>query len=203
MEVGDQPVVLSMMMDITERVRIERELQTLQDKLREESTHDALTGLYNRRYLGDALGRELILAEREGHPVSVIMADLDFFKRVNDEHGHAAGDEVLRAFAERMKSHARGSDICCRWGGEEFLLVLPRMDIDSAAQRAEELRATMETTPVELPLGSIPVTVSLGVAVCPADGTSAETLIAAADAALYAAKAAGRNRVVVSGAVVR
>jgi diguanylate cyclase (GGDEF)-like protein/PAS domain S-box-containing protein len=203
MEVGDQPVVLSMMMDITERARIERELQRLQEKLREESTHDALTGLYNRRYLGDALGRELVLAEREGHSVSVILGDLDFFKRVNDEHGHAAGDAVLRAFADRMKRHARGSDVCCRWGGEEFLLVLPRMDIGSAAHRAEELRMAMEMTPVELPAGSISITVSLGVAAFPADGTSADALIAAADNALYAAKAAGRNRVVASAALAR
>jgi len=183
------------MMDITERTRVERELERLRAKLREESTHDALTGLYNRRYLEEALERELILAEREGHPVSLIMADLDFFKNVNDEHGHAAGDEVLRVFADRLRRHARGSDVCCRWGGEEFLLMLPRMDIGNAAHRAEELRMAMEMTPVELSHGSIPVTISLGVAACPPSGRTAEALIAAADAALYAAKAAGRNRV--------
>lgn len=198
MEVGDQPVVLSMMMDITERVRIERELQELQERLKEDSTHDVLTGLFNRRYLEEALGRELILADREGHSVSVIMADLDHFKSVNDEHGHAAGDEVLRVFSERLKGLARGSDICCRWGGEEFLLVLPRMDLGSAAHRAEELRALMEAAPVELESGLIPVTVSLGVAVSTNDCESAARLIAAADAALYGAKAAGRNRVNVS-----
>lgn len=195
MEVGGQSVVLSMMMDITERVRIERELERLQERLREDATHDALTGLYNRRYLEEALGRELILADREGHPVSVIMADLDHFKLVNDEYGHPAGDEVLRVFSERLKGLARGSDICCRWGGEEFLLVLPRMDIGSATHRAEELRAAMEAAPIELESGLIPVTVSLGVAARTNDGESAGRLIAAADAALYGAKAAGRNRV--------
>jgi diguanylate cyclase (GGDEF)-like protein/PAS domain S-box-containing protein len=200
MEVGGQFVVLSMMMDITERVRIERELQSLQDRLRQESTHDALTGLYNRRFLEEALGRELILADREGHPVSVIMADLDHFKEVNDEYGHAAGDEVLRVFSERLKGLTRGSDISCRWGGEEFLLVLPRMDVSSAAHRAEELRVAMESTPIELEAGPIPVTVSLGVAGRADDGESTGRLIAAADAALYGAKAAGRNRVNVSHA---
>ena len=123
------------------------------------------------------------------------MADLDHFKNVNDEYGHAAGDEVLRVFADRTEGPARGSDICCRWGGEEFLLVLPRMDIGNAAHRAEELRVATEMTPVELSHGidsGDDLTRRRG---AHSNGSNCEALIAAADAALYGAKAAGRNRV--------
>jgi diguanylate cyclase (GGDEF)-like protein len=182
-------------MDVTERTRAEREVQALQEKLREQSTRDALTGLYNRRYLEETLGRELLLAERNGHPVSVIMGDLDHFKAVNDHYGHLGGDEVLRAFGALLKRHARGSDIYCRYGGEEFLLVLPGMAEEHAAARAELLRGTIEAAPVGFGALTIAVTASFGVATFPRDGQSSDGLIAAADSALYAAKAAGRNRV--------
>jgi diguanylate cyclase (GGDEF)-like protein/PAS domain S-box-containing protein len=198
MEIGGKLALISLLMDVSERLRSEREVQALHDKLREQSTHDALTGLYNRRYLEETLGRELISAERHGHPVSVIMGDLDHFKSVNDRYGHLGGDEALRVFGDLMKRHARGSDIYCRYGGEEFLLVLPQMAQDSAMERAEQLRSAMAATPVSHGASRIAVTVSFGVATFPGDGRTGDDLIAAADRALYAAKAAGRNCVRIS-----
>lgn len=197
-KIGGKPALIGLIMDVTERTRAEREVQALQEKLREQSTHDPLTGLYNRRYLEETLARELILAEREGHPISIIMGDLDHFKAVNDRYGHLAGDEVLRVFGELMKKHARGSDIYCRYGGEEFLLVLPGMAEKDAVERAEHLRRAMAATPVDFGSSKVVVTASFGIASYPCDGRSGDELTAAADRALYAAKAAGRNRVSVS-----
>jgi diguanylate cyclase (GGDEF)-like protein/PAS domain S-box-containing protein len=195
MEIGGKLALIGLVMNVTERTRAEREVQALQDKLREQATHDALTGLYNRRYLEESLGRELILAKREAHPVSVIMGDLDHFKAINDRYGHLGGDEVLRVFGDLMKRHSRGSDIYCRYGGEEFLLVLPQMAKENAIERAEQLCITMAATPVFYGESQIAVTASFGVATFPRDGRTGDELIAAADRALYAAKAAGRNRV--------
>jgi len=192
--------VIAIGSDITERKHAELELQRLQEQLRDQSVHDSLTGLYNRRYLEEMFARELILAERQGHPVSLIMGDLDHFKRVNDAYGHLAGDEVLRVFGALMKRHARGSDICCRYGGEEFLLILPGTSTETAVERAEQLRMALAAAPVTYGVAQIAVTASFGVATFPRDGRTSDALIAAADAALYAAKSAGRNRVSVSPA---
>lgn len=202
MEIGGQRALIGMVKDVTQRIRVERELRALQESLREQSTHDPLTGLYNRRYLEETLARELILAQREGHPVSVIMGDLDHFKAVNDRFGHLAGDEVLRVFGNLMKQQVRGSDSYCRYGGEEFLLLLPRMSAANAARRAEQLRSAMAASPVTYGTASIAVTASFGVATFPQDGRSGDELIAAADSAMYAAKAAGRDRVCVSSGPV-
>jgi diguanylate cyclase (GGDEF)-like protein/PAS domain S-box-containing protein len=198
MEIGGKLALIGLVMNVTERTRAEREVQALQDKLREQATHDALTGLYNRRYLEESLSRELILAEREAHPVSVIMCDVDHFKAVNDRYGHLGGDEVLRSFGDLLKRNVRGSDIFCRYGGEEFLLVLPRMSIGDAVERAEQLRSAIAAAPVSYGASTIAVTASFGVAAFPRDGTSGDKLISAADSALYVAKAAGRNRVKVN-----
>jgi diguanylate cyclase (GGDEF)-like protein/PAS domain S-box-containing protein len=195
MRVGARTQLVCAVLDITERVQAERAMRALQRKLADQSVHDPLTGLFNRRYLEETLERELALAEREGHPVSCILADIDHFKRVNDEYGHLAGDEVLRAIGAALRRNARASDINCRYGGEEFLLVLPRMPIENALARAEQLRATIAAAPVRYGAVQIAVTASFGVAVFPQDGAAVESLIAAADAALYAAKRAGRNRV--------
>jgi diguanylate cyclase (GGDEF)-like protein/PAS domain S-box-containing protein len=195
MNLGGEPLLVTVIMDITERTRAERELQRLHEALREQSIHDALTGLYNRRYLDDSLARELVRAERAAAPISVILGDLDHFKQVNDTRGHLAGDEVLRAFGELIRRHARGSDICCRYGGEEVLLVLPGMSERDAVDRAELLRSAIAAAPVEHDGTPISVTASFGVAGFPHDGRTADEVIAAADAALYTAKAAGRNRV--------
>ncbi|HQR98641.1 MULTISPECIES: sensor domain-containing diguanylate cyclase [unclassified Polaromonas] len=199
-ETSQGVLVIAIGSDITERKHAELELQRLQEQLRDQSVHDSLTGLYNRRYLEEMFARELILAERQGHPVSVIMGDLDHFKRVNDAHGHLAGDEVLRVFGALMKRHARGSDICCRYGGEEFLLVLPGTSTENAVERAEQLRLALAAAPVTFGAAQIAVTASFGVATFPRNGRTSDDLIAAADAALYSAKSAGRNRVSVSPA---
>lgn len=195
MDIGGKRLLISLVMDITERTRAQQELRALQEELQELSTHDPLTGLYNRRYLEVTLGRELLAAQRHGYPVSVIMSDLDHFKVVNDSHGHLAGDAVLRVFGSLMKKHARGSDIYCRYGGEEFLLVLPGMAQGPAIDRAEQLRCELASAAVPYGQSLIAVTASFGVATFPSDGNSGDELIAAADKVLYAAKATGRNRV--------
>jgi diguanylate cyclase (GGDEF)-like protein/PAS domain S-box-containing protein len=195
MNVGNRSLIISLIMDISERTRAERAVQVLQEELREQSTHDALTGLYNRRFLDEFFGRELLLAKRGGHPVSVIMGDLDHFKAVNDRYGHLAGDEVLRVFGTLLTNNARASDIVCRYGGEEFLLVLPGMTTEGAVERAEQLRQAMAATPVSNGVSRITVTASFGVATFPTHSRTTDELIAAADRALYSAKAEGRNRV--------
>jgi diguanylate cyclase (GGDEF)-like protein len=151
--------------------------------------------LYSDTLLEESLGRELILAERNRHPVSVIMCDLDDFKAINDRHGHLGGDEILRTFGDLLKRQVRGSDIYCRYGGEEFLLVLPQMPGEYAVERAEQLRNALAAAAVSYGASSIKATASFGVATFPQDGRTGDELIAAADRALYAAKAAGRNRV--------
>jgi diguanylate cyclase (GGDEF)-like protein/PAS domain S-box-containing protein len=195
MHFANKLLLISLVMDITERTHAEHEVRVLQERLREQSTHDALTGLYNRRFLEESFRRELLLAERTGHPVSVIMEDLDHFKAVNDRDGHLAGDAVLRACGDLMRRHARASDVVCRYGGEEFLLVLPGVPKESAVERAEQLRGAMMATQVGYGPSQITVTASFGVATFPCDGRTGDELIAAADSALYAAKAGGRNRV--------
>ena len=188
-------LLIGLVMDISKRVRAEREVQRLQDQLREESTHDALTGLYNRRYMEDALERALAEARSHGHPVSVIMSDLDHFKAINDRFGHLGGDEVLRAYGEVLRDSARRADVCCRYGGEEFLLVLPTMYADEARRRAEQLRAGIASRAIPYRGSVLSVTASIGVATFPDDGDTSDEILFAADRALYAAKTLGRNRV--------
>jgi diguanylate cyclase (GGDEF)-like protein/PAS domain S-box-containing protein len=195
MQVGSRLALIGVVMDITARRRAEREMRTLQHKLREQSIHDALTGLYNRHYLEETLSREIVSANRRGETVSVIMGDLDHFKAINDRFGHLGGDEVLRVFGDMIKQYVRASDICCRYGGEEFLLVLPQTPKHLAVERAEWLCATLATLPIKYGPFEIAVTASFGVATFPCDGRTGDELIAAADAAMYAAKADGRNRV--------
>lgn len=195
MEINGKPALIGLIMDVTERIRAEHELQALQRRLLDQSIHDSLTGLYNRRYLEETLDRELLLSEHNNYPISIIMGDLDHFKMVNDHFGHLAGDEVLRFFGNLLRKHARQCDIYCRYGGEEFLLVLPKVEKSLAIERAEELRSTMAAVPVPYGISAIPVTASFGVASFPEDGRTGDELISAADSALYAAKTAGRNRV--------
>lgn len=195
MKSGGKNVLISLLIDITERLHAEREVKELHEKLREQSIRDPLTGLYNRRYLEESLERELVLAFREEHPVSIIMGDLDHFKKINDSFGHLAGDQVLRVFADLIKRSARGSDICCRYGGEEFILVLPRMTEKSSFDRAEQLRREIQSSPVIYGDLSISVTCSFGIASFPVNGMTGNEVIAAADSALYSVKEAGRNQV--------
>lgn len=199
LEVNGKRILVNIIQDITERCRTDREIQMLQEKLREQSFRDCLTGLYNRRYLEEALARELQLAERHQCPVSLIMGDLDHFKRVNDQYGHQAGDEVLRCFASLLSRSSRSSDINCRYGGEEFVLIMPQMAPQDAAERAEQLRVAVAARQIEFHDARISVTASFGVASYPGNGQTIDELIAAADKALYAAKEAGRNRVALYG----
>ncbi len=189
--------------ELRARVRAGRRILELQEQLiaaREEyrfaASHDSLTGLWNRPAILDALRTELARARREQAPVAIALADLDHFKRINDHYGHAAGDQVLREAARRMRSALRLYDPVGRYGGEEFVIVLPGCDTGGALSQAERLRASIGADPMDTSEGRIPVTLSLGVAVgAPADGADAESLLRAADEALYRAKNAGRNRV--------
>lgn len=162
----------------------------LQEKLRAQSLRDPLTGLYNRRYMEDALERYLTMAARNGDSTSVIMVDLDHFKRLNDEHGHAKGDAVLRDVATVLVGALRPADVVSRYGGEELLVILPGCPLQNAVLKAETLRARIEGLS-----GShgVPISASFGVASVPQTSSSRDDLIPMADAALYAAKQAGRN----------
>ena len=172
-----------------------QDIQSLQAKLTDQANRDALTGLYNRRYLNDSLQREFDRCARNGAPLSILLIDLDHFKQINDVHGHAAGDDVLRQVAALLQQDMRSSDICCRYGGEEFLLVLPAMAMDAALARAEHCRTRLAEQPWLADGRWVSVTLSIGVASVPAAGMAPEALIALADQALYRAKAEGRNRV--------
>jgi len=176
-----------------------REIEGLQTELREQAIRDPLTGLYNRRYLAETLERELARAMREGYPVSLVMADIDHFKNVNDTFGHAAGDLALRSLGSILRSDTRPGDIACRYGGEEFLLVMPNTDARTAAQRAEQLRRRVAESRVAWLGREVAITLSLGVASFPLYGATGDEVMAAADLALYAAKAAGRDRVALGG----
>lgn len=179
--------------EISKRKRVEKELLF-------QVIRDPLTGLFNRRYLEESLDREISKANRHQIPLGIIMLDADHFKAFNDTYGHMAGDRVLKYMGELLIKNSRREDIACRYGGEEFVLVLPGTDRKIARQRAEDLRAIIqEGAPIYHNKKQLPnITVSLGVALLPEHGNSAVDLLAAADKALYQAKEEGRNRVVVA-----
>jgi diguanylate cyclase (GGDEF)-like protein/PAS domain S-box-containing protein len=172
------------------------EIRALRDQLREQATRDPLTNLYNRRYLEEMLQQELARASREHYPVCVIMMDIDRFKLVNDTCGHKAGDEVLRSLATLIVLHIRRFDAACRFGGEEFVIVLPKSSVETARARAEFLRREFSNMPLPCERMKSPPTLSIGLAAYPFDGIDSEQLLDAADQALYAAKGSGRNRTV-------
>jgi diguanylate cyclase (GGDEF)-like protein len=169
--------------------------QTYHEEIYRLKTTDGLTGAYNKRLFDEELGREIFRFLRYRRPLSLIMFDIDHFKKVNDEYGHLAGDRVLSELGTLFKTVARPEDTFCRYGGEEFALLLPETDLDEACRVAEEARALVEETRFEFDEHVIPVTISAGAAQA---GTRAETsddFVAAADRQLYAAKESGRNRV--------
>lgn len=169
----------------------------LRETMRMQSLRDPLTGLFNRRYLEENLSRELQRCKRRGLPLSVLMLDVDHFKRFNDEHGHAAGDSMLECIGKVLASLTRNEDIACRYGGEEFTIVLPEADPEGAMRRAEEIRTAIgSTTIVHMRRTLGPSTASIGIANFPADADTPTELLAKADAALYRAKAEGRDRAV-------
>jgi len=180
-----------------------REISVLRDQLREQATRDPLTNLFNRRYLEESLRQELARALRENYPVCMIMLDIDRFKLVNDSCGHKVGDDVLQALASLIINKIRRFDVACRFGGEEFVIVMPMLALETARERAELLRTEFES--MSLPCSGLQAhpTISIGVACYPFDGTDSDALIGAADRALYAAKGSGRNRVTTYADVVR
>ncbi|MBI4915080.1 MAG: diguanylate cyclase [Acidobacteria bacterium] len=167
----------------------------LRETLQDQSIRDALTGLYNRRYMEETLDRELLRARRSGRRLGLIMLDVDHFKRFNDTLGHAAGDALVRQLGAFLATRFRGDDVACRYGGDEFTLILPEAPLEVTRQRAEEVRNLVRGLEVQLPGDTGPTTVSLGIAVFPDHGMTRDDLVRAADAALYRAKLAGRNRV--------
>ena len=170
----------------------------LHETLRSQSIRDPLTGLFNRRFMEESLVREVLRAARNQGPLGVIMIDLDGFKSFNDTFGHDAGDTLLREFGFLLRNNIRAEDIACRYGGEEFTLILPEATLEATLERAEQIREEIKRLKVlhrDQDLGQ--VTVSLGVAVFPNHGTTGEALLRAADTALYRAKIDGRDRVAV------
>jgi two-component system cell cycle response regulator len=187
--------------ELLARVRAAHRVKSLQDELRQRnadldlvSRTDALTGLWNRRHLADQLPGAGSLAQRHGVPLSAVMVDIDHFKRINDADGHSAGDRVLQEVAARLRTSVRAEDLLARWGGEEFLVVLPLAGAKGAASLAERIRETIAGQPIADGHRTVEITVSVGFATL-LEGEGMEAMVARADAALYEAKRAGRNRV--------
>jgi diguanylate cyclase (GGDEF)-like protein len=167
--------------------------------LRELSVRDPLTGLYNRRYMEEILALEIIRAMRKEYPIGIIMVDIDHFKRFNDLHGHAAGDAVLSQAGNFLRKYVRASDAACRYGGEEFVFILPEASQKITQMRAEHMREEIRNLHISFQDQILEaVTLSIGVAVFPMNGSTGEAILRAADAALYQAKDAGRDRVIVA-----
>jgi diguanylate cyclase (GGDEF)-like protein/PAS domain S-box-containing protein len=184
--------------EVGETIKLSLSNLRLREKLREEAVHDPLTGLFNRRYLDESLSRELHRAKRRNSPLCVAMLDLDNFKPYNDALGHDAGDDRLRELAQALREKLRKSDILCRYGGDEFVLVLPDSSLADTQQRVEQIRALVKALPIRHSgpvLG--PITISAGVAGTAEHGSTAAELLQAADNAMYAAKQAGGDRVIV------
>ncbi len=174
------------------------DIERLKNRIREQSIRDPLTNLYNRRFLNEFMERELALARRNQKPLAVVMLDLDHFKQLNDQFGHQTGDKVIEMVARHLLRQSRRTDILFRYGGEEFLVILPNTTAVQAGHLAENWRLHVEQAQVFAKHQPVNITLSAGVAVYPEHGTTAFNLIQAADDALYQAKAAGRNQVVMS-----
>lgn len=195
-------------LELMARVRTQVRRKRFADRLRENlhlsmqmATTDAVTGLYNRHYMTSHLETQLRSACQNQKPLSLAMLDIDHFKAVNDSYGHAAGDEILKEFAQRIARNVRGVDVVARFGGEEFIVIMPDTDVEDAQTIAERLLSTIGSQPFLLEDGSeVDITTSLGLATSNAETSSASELLEQADAALYRAKEEGRNRVVVNDA---
>ena len=188
-EQGRYAGALAMVADITDRKRMEETLRRL-------ATQDSLTGLFNRRYFFAVAKREFQRSQRYGHPLALLLLDIDYFKRINDSYGHRAGDQVLRTVAGVLREGLRQVDIPCRYGGEEFVMLLPETPLDTATAVALRLGATLAETPIPTEKGPVPVTVSIGVAaLLNGENLTLDLLLERADQAMYGAKQAGRNRV--------
>ncbi|MBI5296699.1 MAG: diguanylate cyclase [Chloroflexi bacterium] len=173
------------------------EIEALQERLREQAVRDQLTGLFNRHYLQETLDREIARALRSDQPVSLVIMDVDHFKRINDSYGHRAGDLVLKTLGDLIRTNIRASDVPCRYGGEEFLLVMPEASLQVAYERARFIAARISELRVPHESVDLRITVSIGIAVLPLHGDNGEDVLLRADRALYQAKELGRNRIVV------
>ena len=198
--VGGEKVIQCNIRDITERKQAQDALLKSQALLREQSVRDHLTGLFNRRYMEETLERELLRATRKQLSLGVIMLDVDDFKHFNDTWGHAAGDEILRELGSLLLRQVRGEDIACRYGGDEFILILPDASREVTSERAELICEYAGMFHLQFEGQSLAaVTLSLGVAVFPEHGSTSAAILKAVDGALYRAKREGRGRVVVAG----
>jgi diguanylate cyclase (GGDEF)-like protein len=183
--------------EVTKRLWAERELTQANHSLQLKAMRDTLTGLYNRGYLEESLEREASRARRSGQPFGLMMIDIDHFKRFNDTFGHAAGDAVLRTVGEYLLSLARAEDIPCRYGGEEFVLLMAHTSNATVRERAERLRQGVHALRIECDRRNVgSITTSVGIASFSSRTEDGHAVLRLADAALYRAKQAGRNRVV-------
>jgi diguanylate cyclase (GGDEF)-like protein len=182
--------------EIKKRIWAEQELTQANYGLRDLVVHDELTGLHNRRYLDESLDREESRALRSRRPLAFMMIDIDRFKDINDSYGHAAGDAALRAIGGYLMSIARGEDIVCRYGGEEFVLVMAQTPRETVRDRAEKIRSGVQAIEIEHEGHALgPMSVSIGVGMFPDHGENARDVLRVADRAMYRAKQSGRNRV--------
>jgi diguanylate cyclase (GGDEF)-like protein/PAS domain S-box-containing protein len=195
-------MVITAVREITERKQMEAELQkaneafqTLHETLREQANRDSLTGLYNRRYFNETIERELVRAQQDNYPVSVMILDIDLFKEINDTYGHAFGDEILRVLSALINQHIRTGDIAYRYGGDEFVVLMPGVTIETAKQRAETLSQAFRTAPIHERKKDLTSTMSVGIANFPEHGHNGDEILRCADLALYKAKQDGRNLV--------
>jgi len=210
-EIGEITHFIAIKQDITKRKQIEvnlqdanhrlkfqmNEIQVLQNQLREQAIRDPLTGLYNRRFLEESLDREIAHARREGKNMCIAMIDVDNFKSFNDRYGHKVGDMILRSLGEILLANTRKSDVSCRFGGEEFVVVMPNASPDGARKRAQQWRRAFQMLQNSFSGQELQATISVGLAAFPMHGKDWPTVLHAADKALYESKQQGKNRVTV------
>jgi diguanylate cyclase (GGDEF)-like protein/PAS domain S-box-containing protein len=175
----------------------------LRETLQYQAVRDALTGLFNRRYMAESLERELHRMERHHAPLSLVMIDIDYFKRINDQFGHSVGDIVLYEVGQFLLKHVRAEDIACRYGGEEFMLILPDSSLENTLRRAEQIRQQTHDLVVVHNLVRLNFTISVGIACFPDHGHTVSELLLQADLALYQAKSLGRNRITLAQSMMR
>ncbi len=205
-DVDGRKMVITTVREITERKQMEAELQKANEEfqalhatLREQATRDSLTGLFNRCYFNETIEREFARAKRENYPVSVMIMDIDLFKQINDSYGHAFGDETLRILSKLIKVNIRAGDIAYRYGGDEFVIVMPGAGIEIAKGRAELICKAFNATPIHEGGRALAATISVGMSIYPEHGDNGDDILHHADSALYQAKQGGRNHVRVWG----
>jgi diguanylate cyclase (GGDEF)-like protein/PAS domain S-box-containing protein len=192
--VGGEKVIQCNIRDVTERKRVQDALLKSEALLREQSMRDHLTGLFNRRYMEETLDRELLRSSRNHLSLAIIMLDVDGFKSFNDTYGHATGDTILRELGNLLLGHIRGEDVACRYGGDEFIIVLPGASREMARERAERLREYARHFDIQFKGRMLEaILLSFGIAVFPVDGSTSDSILSVADDALYRAKRDGRG----------